>query len=105
MSFEVQKQALEHDAKIWEVTSETLSGASTSASGLHLTTTALSVVADATGFASSYASIQQFVVSLLADGSSATSNMASTLRSVKKQYEADEDAAVTRIGAQWSPVE
>ncbi len=105
MGFEVQREALEHDAKIWTTTSEVLSGASASASGLDLRTNALSVVADLTGYTSTYADIQDFVVGLLADGSGATSTMAGTLRDVKKQYEADEDAAATRIGAEWAPVE
>jgi hypothetical protein len=105
MGFEVQREALEHDAKIWEETGNVLSTSSTSAAGLDLNTIALSVVADATGFTSSYTSIQDFVVGLLADGSTATSTMASTLRDVKKQYEADEAAAVARIGAEWSPVQ
>lgn len=105
MGFEVQRAALEHDAKIWAETSTTLSSASSSASGLSLSTNAVSVVGDATGFTGTYADIQDFVVGLLSDGSSATSTMAATLRDVKKQYEADEQSAVSRIGAEWSPVE
>jgi hypothetical protein len=105
MGFEVQREALEHDAKIWAETGEVLSTSSSSAAGLDLNTIALSVVADATGFTSAYGTIQDFVVGLLSEGSTATSTMAATLRDVKKQYEADEAAAVARIGAEWSPVE
>ncbi len=105
MGFEVQLQALEHDAAIWEETGEVLGAASAAAAGLGLTTNALSVVADATGFTGTYAEIRDVVAGLLADGASATATMARTLRDVRKQYEADEDAAATRIGADWAPVE
>lgn len=105
MSFEVQREALEHDAKIWEATAGVLSTSSTSAAGLDMSTNALSIVSDFTGFTSTYSTIQDFVVGLLSDGSTATSTMAATLRDVKKQYEADETAAAARIGAEWSPVQ
>jgi len=105
MSYEVQLEAMGHDAKIWDRTSEVLSTASSSASGITVTTITSSVVADATGFNSAYADLQTFVAGLLSEGSAATGTMASTLRDVKKQYEADDASARTRIGAEWSPVE
>ncbi len=105
MSYEVQLEALGHDAKIWDRTSDVLSTASSSASGITVTTITSSVVADATGFNSAYSELQTFVSGLLSEGSSATGTMASTLRDVRKQYEADDAAAMTRIGAEWAPVE
>lgn len=105
MSFEVQLQALGHDARIWDRTSEVLDTASSSADGIVVTTISASVVGDATGFTSSYADLQSFVADLLTQGSTATRTMASTLRDVRRQYEADDDAAMTRIGAEWAPVD
>ena len=105
MSYEVQLEALGHDAKIWDATSDALSAASTSASGITVNTITSSVVADGTGFNSAYAELQTFVANLLAEGSTTTGAMASTLRDVRKQYEADDAAAMTRIGAEWAPVE
>ncbi|MBM6404973.1 hypothetical protein JQN72_12045 [Phycicoccus sp. CSK15P-2] len=105
MSFEVQKEALEHDAKIWDATGDTLSTAAGAARGIVLSTNAVSFVGDATGFTSTYADIQSFVAGLLDEGSAASSDMATTLRDVRKQYEADEQSAAQRIGDQWSPVE
>ena len=105
MSYEVQLEALGHDAKIWDETSDVLSTASSSAAGITVTTISSSVVADATGFNSAYSELQTFVSGLLSEGSTATGTMASTLRDVRKQYEADDAAAMTRIGAEWAPVE
>ena len=105
MSYEVQLEALGHDAKIWDTTSDALSTASTSASGITVTTNTSSMIADATGFNGAYADLQTFVAALLAEGSTTTGAMASTLRDVRKQYEADDVAAMTRIGAEWAPVE
>lgn len=105
MSYEVQLEALGHDAKIWDRTSEVLGSASTSAWGIPVTTMTTSVVGDATGFNGAYAELQGFVAGLLAEGSTTTGAMASTLRDVRKQYEADDAAAMTRIGAEWAPVE
>lgn len=105
MSYEVQLEALGHDAKIWDETSDALGTASSSAAGITVTTISSSVVADATGFNSAYSELQTFVSGLLSEGSAATGTMASTLRDVRKQYEADDAAAMTRIGAEWAPVE
>lgn len=105
MTYEVQLEALGHDAKIWDATSDVLSTASTSASGITVTTITSSVLGDATGFNDAYAELRTFVSGLLAEGSTATGTMASTLRDVRKQYEADDAAATTRIGAEWAPVE
>ncbi len=105
MSYEVQLEALGHDARIWDETSDVLGAASSSASGITVTTISSSVVADATGFNGAYSELQTFVSGLLAEGSTATGTMASTLRDVRKQYEADDAAAMTRIGAEWAPVE
>jgi hypothetical protein len=73
--------------------------------GITVNTITSSVVADGTGFNSAYAELQTFVANLLAEGSTTTGAMASTLRNVRKQYEADDAAAMTRIGAEWAPVE
>ncbi|HYN66418.1 MAG TPA: hypothetical protein VES93_05970 [Ornithinibacter sp.] len=70
-----------------------------------MTTISTSVVADATGFNSAHGELQTFVSGLLSEGSTAPGTMASTLRDVRKQYEADDAAAMTRIGAEWAPVE
>lgn len=105
MGYEVQLEALEHDAKIWDRTSEVLGDAATSARGIVVTTISTSVVADATGFNGAYADLQDFVAGILDGGSTATDTMAATLRDVKRQYEADDQSALTRIGAQWAPVE
>ena len=50
MSHEVQPEALGHDAKIWDETSDVLGTVSSSAAGITVTTISSSVVADATGF-------------------------------------------------------
>lgn len=105
MSYEVQLAALDHDAKIWDATSEVLAAASATASGITVNTITSSVVADATGFNGAYADLQHFVAGLLAEGATATDTMAATLRDVYKQYDADDVAARTRIGAEWAPVE
>ncbi len=105
MGYEVQLEALGHDARIWDRTSEVLATAATSASGLTVSTVTASVVADAAGFTSTYADLQPFVVGLLRQGSTATGAMASTLRDVRRQYLEDDASATTRIGAEWAPVE
>ncbi len=105
MSFEVQRAALEHDAKIWDATHDVLSAAAVTAGGLDVTTNTTSVVADMVGYNSSYAELQDFVVLLVKGGSTATNKMATTLRDVKKQYESDDEAARAAIGALWAPVE
>lgn len=105
MSYEVQLEALGHDAKIWDATSDALGTASASASAVTVTTNTSSVIADVTGFNGAYAELQTFVSGLLAEGSTATGAMATTLRDVRKQYESDDAAAMTRIGAEWAPVE
>ncbi len=104
MGYEVQLEALEHDARIWDSTSDVLSGAASDARGIVVTTISSSVVADATGFNSTYADIQDFVAGLLDEGATATDTMAATLRDVKRQYDADDESALTRIGAEWAPV-
>ncbi|WP_392545137.1 hypothetical protein [Oryzobacter telluris] len=105
MGYEVQLEALEHDAKIWDRTSDVLDDAAGEARSITVTTISTSVIADATGFNSAYADLQDFVAGILDGGATATDTMAATLRDVKRQYEADDDAALRRIGAEWSPVE
>lgn len=105
MSYEVQLEALEHDARIWVKTSETLSTASTNASGITVNTITTSIVADGTGFNSAYADVQTFVAGILTQGAGATDTMATTLRDVRTQYENDDAAARAKIGAEWAPVE
>lgn len=105
MTIEVQLEALGHDAKIWDRTSDVLQTAATTAAGLDVHTFTTSVVADATGFNSTYADLQAFVATLIRGGGTATDKMATTLRDVKKQYETDDAAARAAIGAAWSPIE
>ena len=50
MGYEVQLEALEHDAKIWDATSDVLDDAASAARSIAVSTISTSVVADATGF-------------------------------------------------------
>ena len=104
MGYEVQLEALEHDAKIWDATSDVLDDAASAARTITVSTISTSDVADATGFNGVYDDIQDFVAGILDGGESATDTMAQTLRDVKRQYDADDQAALGRIGAQWAPV-
>ena len=105
MSYEVQREALIHDAKIWEKTADTLDDAKTSADSLDISSNTTSVVGGLSGFDSEYASLQTFVSGLLGDGGTLTEKMGTTLRDVEKQYAGDDAAALAAIGAEWSPVE
>lgn len=105
MSYEVQKQALEHDATIWDDTSTELGRAGSSARAISVTTNAVSIVGSGAGLEASYTATRDVVADLLDQGSTATDTMAHTLRRVRRQYDADDEAAMRLIGDQWTPVE
>lgn len=104
MTYEVQLEALKTDADMWEQTSSTLLDASTNAWGLNLGEYELSWAAEVVGLTDTYAAIQSKVAELLSEGSTETSNISSTLRTIKRNYEQNEDNAEQHYKGAWEPI-
>jgi hypothetical protein len=104
MTYEVQLAALKADADTWDQTSSRLLTASTDAWGLSLGEYELSWAAEAVGLTTTYSSIQSKVASLLSEGSTETGNISSTLLTIKRNYEQNEDNAEQHYRGAWEPI-
>ena len=104
MTYEVQLEALKTDADMWDQTSSTLLNAATNAWGLNLGEYELSWAAEVVGLTDTYSAIQAKVAGLLSEGSTETSNISTTLRAIKRNYEQNEDNAEQHYKGAWEPV-
>ena len=104
MTYEVQLAALKSDADMWDETSSTLLNACTDAWALNLGEYELSWAAEVVGLTTTYNSIQSKVAGLLSEGSTETSNIASTLMTIKHNYEVNEDNAEAHYQGAWEPI-
>ena len=104
MTYEVQLRALGSDAAMWDGTSSALLDASTAAWAQTLGEHELSWAAAVVGLTDTYSSIQAKVAILASDGSTQTSNIAGTLRTIKHAYEVNEDTAEATYRGAWEPI-
>ena len=104
MTYEVQLRALKTDADTWDQTSSDLLNAGTNAWGLNLGEYELSWAAETVGLTTTYSSIQAKVAGLLSEGSTETSNISSTLMTIKHNYEQNEDNAEQHYRGAWEPI-
>ncbi len=104
MTYEVQLRALKSDSDMWNTTSDTLLTAENAAWGLTLGESELSWAAAVVGLTDTYNSVQNKVGMLLADGSTQTGNISSTLLAVRHNYEVNEHAAEQSYKGAWEPV-
>jgi hypothetical protein len=104
MTYEVQLRALKTDADMWDSTSDTLLTAENAAWGLLLGEPELSWAAAVVGLTDSYNAVQEKVGWLLADGTTQTGNISSTLLQVKRNYEVNEQNAEQHYKGAWEPV-
>jgi hypothetical protein len=100
----VQLEALKTDADMWDQTSTTLLNACTNAWGLDLGEYELSWAAEVVGLTDTYTAIQSKVAGLLSEGSTETSNISSTLLTIKRNYEQNEDNAEQHYKGAWEPI-
>jgi len=104
MGYEVQIAALRADATIWEDTAKVLSSAATTAAGARVPANAVSIVGQLADFDTVANELVDLAAQILRQGDNATTKMATTLRSVARQYETDDAAAQASIGAEWTPI-
>lgn len=104
MTLQADLQALETDANTWDDVSSTLSSAAGTATGLHLGTPQLSWAAEVTGLTSTYSTVREFMASRLTEGSTATAEMASGLRTVKAAFEGTDGSTANRFDGLWDAV-
>lgn len=105
MSFQVALQALGADAGVWDDVSTALDGATTSASGLTLTTAQLSWAAEVIGLTTTYEAMRAKTERLLGEGATETSTIAEGLRTVKTTYEGSDEGAKARLESAWAPID
>jgi hypothetical protein len=104
MTYEVQLAALKTDADMWDQTSDALLTAENNAWSQNLGEYELSWAAEAVGLTTTYSSIQSKVASLLSEGSTETGNISSTLLTIKRNYEQNEDNAEQHYRGSWEPI-
>lgn len=105
MSFQVALEALGTDASRWDDVSAALDGASTSATGLTLTTAQLSWAAEVVGLTTTYEAMRAKTERLLREGATETSTVAEGLRTVSTTYEGSDETARQRLESAWAPVD
>lgn len=103
MSYEVERQALLDAAATWSTAETDMTTAQSNANAINVTTNDASVIGDMTGFISTYDTIRDRVATLLGEGATAMKLIDDTLKGIEKQYRTDDEAALARLGATWSP--
>lgn len=101
MTYKVALEALSSDATLWEATSTALISASTQSDWQDLNVDQLSWAAEVTGLTLTYNALQTKVQTLLSQGGTETANIAKTLRTVKKNYEENEQKARESYKGTW----
>lgn len=103
MSYEVEREALLAAAATWGEAETDLTTAQANANAINVTTIDASIIADMTGFVSTYDDVRDRVATLLGEGATSMKLIDDTLKDIEKQYATDDDAALARLGATWSP--
>jgi len=103
MSYEVERQALLDAAASWGSAETDMTTAKNNANSINVTMNAASIIGDMTGFVSTYDDVRDRVATLLGQGASAMTLIDETLKGIERQYATDDDAALARLGATWSP--
>lgn len=103
MSYEVERQALLDAAKSWGSAETDMTTAQTNANSINVTQNAASVIAELTGFVTTYDQVRDRVATLLGEGATAMKLIDDTLKGIELQYRNDDDAALAQLGATWSP--
>ena len=101
MTYEVALEALGKDATTWDQTATVLTTEGTTARGLSLSTADLSFAADWTGLTTTYSSLQSKLAGLLEGGATETAAIATTLRTVRKNYQENEAKATESYKGTW----
>ncbi len=101
MTYEVALAALGKDAANWDDTATVLTTEGATARGLTLTTADLSFAADWTGLTRTYSALQSKVAGLLEGGATDTTAIATTLRTVRKNYQENETQATESYKGTW----
>ncbi|KGN34997.1 hypothetical protein N802_01020 [Knoellia sinensis KCTC 19936] len=103
MSYQVERESLLDAAKSWGSAETDMTTAQRNANAINVTQNAASVVAELTGFITTYDQVRDRVATLLGEGATAMRLIDDTLKGIERQYRNDDDAALARLGATWSP--
>jgi uncharacterized protein YukE len=101
MTLKVALEALRYDSAAWEGVSKEIATASDAARGLGLTETDMSWAGKATGLLDTYATLQNKVTDLLAEGARVYDSLAVTLDQVRHEYELNDERAARELKGAW----
>ncbi len=99
----VEFDALTDDAKKWDAAADRLTAIMTAMDGIDVSRGAFSFAA--MDVFDEYVVVRDHMRALLQDGRTEMTSAADALRSIRRDLEADENAAIDEFGGMWAPVQ
>jgi hypothetical protein len=103
MTMQAGFEALTSEAAEWDDTSQALSDAGATVSGLTLTSAQFSFVCGGIGVDTSYAQALQHVENVLTAGARETKQLAGALREVRRDFQSTDENVVHEVQSVWIP--
>jgi hypothetical protein len=103
MTMQAGFEALTSEAGEWDDTSQVLSDAASTVSGLQLSAAQFSFICFMTGVDDSYSQARQHVEDVLRAGARETGKLADALREVRRDFESTDQSVVAEVESVWIP--
>jgi hypothetical protein len=103
MTMQAGFEALTSEANEWDDTSDALTTAASTVTGLQLSSSAFSFISFMTGVDSSYNHARQHIEDVLTAGASETSKLADALREVRRDFHSTDQEVVSEVQSVWIP--
>jgi hypothetical protein len=104
MTFEVQKQALLDDSKIWDKVAEATNAAANATQNLDLSEEDFGIYGGDSGLHGTYSDAVSKVATLLKEATSNCQGVSNALQTALYIYEAGDEYAARRLAGAWEPV-
>ena len=103
MTMQAGFEALTSEAAEWDVTSQALTDAASTVSGLQLSAAQFSFICFVTGVDDGYSQARQHVEDVLTAGARETKKIANALREVRRDFQSTDEHVVQEVQSVWIP--